>query len=175
MSKNIVISFPGGRGNEIPLLYFSAKFYEDIGYEKLFVTHPIPGEDNLDILLANAERLLREIDFSQYENIVFTAKSLGTLVACRLKETYRIPASLILFTPLPDTLAYIHRHNDILLVAAGDQDKYLDASILKDHCDRQNIPCHIEPGIGHRMEVQNDLTRNLEILNNVLCHCTDPS
>lgn len=33
MGKKIVISFPSGRGSEIPLLYFSAKHYEDLGYE----------------------------------------------------------------------------------------------------------------------------------------------
>ena len=29
MGKKIVISFPGGRGYEIPVLYFGAKYYED--------------------------------------------------------------------------------------------------------------------------------------------------
>ena len=31
MSKNLVVSFPGGKGTEIPLLYFASKFYEDKG------------------------------------------------------------------------------------------------------------------------------------------------
>ncbi|MBQ1930934.1 MAG: hypothetical protein II347_02195 [Lachnospiraceae bacterium] len=168
MSRNIVVSFPGGRGNEIPLLYFSAKYYEDQGYEKVFVAHPIPGENRLDILLKHAERTLSCIDWTSYDHIVFTAKSLGTLVACQYKDKYQISASLILFTPLPDTLSYIHPKNNVLLVAAGDQDKYLDATTLKHHCNGQNIPCHIESGIGHRMEVMNDLPRNLDILKNVL-------
>ena len=168
MSKNIVVSFPGGRGNEIPLLYFSAKHYEDQGYEKIFVTHPTSGENRLDVLLKNAEQALSHIDWTSYDHIVFTAKSLGTLVACQYKDKYQIPASLILFTPLPDTLAYIHSANDVLLVAAGDRDKYFDAITLKQHCNDQNIPCHIEAGVGHRMEVINDLPRNLEILQNIL-------
>ena len=168
MSKNIVVSFPGSRGNEIPLLYYSAKFYEDQGYEKVFVNHPTPGENRLDILIEHAEHVLSHMDWAAYDHIVFTAKSLGTLVACRFKERYHIPASMILFTPLPDTLDYIHKANNVLLVAAGDQDKYLDAATLKEHCDSQNILCHIEAGVGHRMEVMNDLHRNLEILQNVL-------
>ena len=47
MNKKIVLSFPGSRGSEIPLLYFAAKHYEDLGYEKVFVNNPIiqfPGE-----------------------------------------------------------------------------------------------------------------------------------
>ena len=174
MSKNIVVSFPGGRGNEIPLLYFSAKLYEDQGYEKVFVSHPTPGENRLDILLENAEHILSHIDWAAYDHIVFTAKSLGTLVACQFKEHHKIPASLILFTPLPDTLHYIHEDNDVLLVAGGDCDKYLDAATLKKHCDSKHIPCYIEAGVGHRMEVMKDLPRNLEILQNILCHCNFP-
>jgi len=38
MSKNIVVSFPGGRGNEIPLLYYSAKLYEDQDYDSFYTT-----------------------------------------------------------------------------------------------------------------------------------------
>lgn len=45
MGKKIVISFPGGRGSEIPLLYFTAKHYEDLGYEKRFINHPALGEE----------------------------------------------------------------------------------------------------------------------------------
>ncbi|MBQ2882778.1 MAG: hypothetical protein IJE43_03245 [Alphaproteobacteria bacterium] len=40
MGKKVVISFPGGRGYEIPVLYFGAKYYEDQGYEKVFIRHP---------------------------------------------------------------------------------------------------------------------------------------
>lgn len=37
MSKKLVVSFPGGRGYEVPLLYFAAKYFEDRDYEKLFI------------------------------------------------------------------------------------------------------------------------------------------
>ena len=47
MNKKIVLSFPGSRGSEIPLLYFAAKHYEDLGYEKVFVNNPIVLHDNL--------------------------------------------------------------------------------------------------------------------------------
>ena len=40
MGKKIVVSYPGGRGYGIPLLYFLAKVYEDKGYEKFLISHP---------------------------------------------------------------------------------------------------------------------------------------
>ena len=89
-------------------------------------------------------------------------------MACRLKEKYNFPASLILFTPLEDTLPYINSENNILLVAAGDKDRYLEAGALKELCEREKVNCYIEPYVGHRMEVLNDLRRNLEIVYNVV-------
>lgn len=129
MGKKIVISFPGGRGYEIPVLYFGAKYYEDI---------------------------------------VFIAKSIGTIVACQIKEKYHIPATLILFTPLNETLPYIHSKNDIKLVAVGDKDRYIDVEMLQKVCDNGRVLCHIEHGVGHRMEVLGDLDKNLDIISNVI-------
>ena len=168
MGKKIVISFPGGRGSEIPLLYFAAKHYEDLGYEKRFINHPAYGEECLEVLMENAEKVLQSIAFEEYEDIIFVAKSIGTLVACRLKEKCNVSASLILFTPLEDTLPYINSENNILLVSAGDKDRYLEAGTLKELCEKEKINYYIEPNVGHRMEVLNDLRRNLEIVYNVV-------
>lgn len=168
MSKKIVFSFPGSRGCEIPLLYFGAKHYEDLGYEKIFLEHYDIEDDSAREMLEKAEKVIRSIDLEEYEEIVFIAKSIGTVIACKIKEKYHIPASLILLTPLNETLPYINKENDILLVAAGDKDKYLDAEILRRRCMEEGINCHIEPGVGHRMEVQGNLQRNLEIVSNVM-------
>lgn len=168
MGKKIVVSFPGGRGYEIPLLYFGAKFYEDQGYEKLFISHPGYGDFEFSVLLENAERIISKIDFSNYEEVVFVAKSIGTVVACQIKEKYRIPATLVLFTPIYETLPYIYRENEIKLVAAGDKDRYIDVTLLRAECEKAQICCHIECGVGHRMEVMNDLERNLEVISNVI-------
>lgn len=168
MGKKLVVSFPGVRGVEIPLLYFGAKHYEDMGWDTVFVGPPAPGEYNPEVLFENASKVLSGIDFNDYEEIVFIAKSLGTVIACVLKERLAIPASLILLTPLKETLPYINSGNDVLLVAAGDKDKYMDAEVLKAQCEKENINCYIERGVGHRMEVDNDLERNLEVISNVL-------
>ena len=170
MSKGIVVSFPGGRGNEIPLLYFGAKHFEDMGYDKLFVKHPISNDFSLDNVLKNALEILQNINWAEYENIVFVAKSLGTMVACNVKAMLQIPAALILFTPLKGTVKYINKENDVLFISSGDKDKYLSSTLLEQHCNENDIKCHIEQGVGHRMEVMNDLYRNLEIVYNVIRH-----
>ena len=170
MSKGIVVSFPGGRGSEIPLLYFGAKHFEDMGYDKLFINHLISNDFSLDNVLKNALNILENINWAEYEHVVFVAKSLGTIVACKVKEMLQISAKLILFTPLEETVKYINKENDVLFVAMGDKDKYLSSTLLEQHCAENDVKCYIEHGVGHRMEVMNDLQRNLEIVCNVIRH-----
>ena len=168
MGKKIVISFPGARGCEIPLLYFGAKHFEDRGYEKRFISYPAKREITLENVLNNALVNLQGIDWNEYDDVVFVAKSLGTVVSCMVKEMLGIPAKLILFTPLEETLTYIRKDNDVLLAAMGDEDPYLAAPRLLELCEREGIEVHIETGVGHRMEVADDLRRNLEIVCRVV-------
>lgn len=170
MGKGIVVSFPGGRGSEIPLLYFGAKYYEDMGYDKIFVNHPVSNDISLDKVLKNALDTLQNINWTEYDHIVFVAKSLGTIVACKVKKMLQIPAAMILFTPLEETIKYINKENDVIFVSMGDRDKYLSSTLLEQHCRENNIKCYIEQGVGHRMEVMNDLQRNLNIVFNVMQH-----
>lgn len=61
MGKKIVVSFPGGRGYEIPLLYFGAKFYKDKDYDKLFISHLGYGDYDFQTLLENAEKVIQKV------------------------------------------------------------------------------------------------------------------
>ncbi|MCM1124984.1 MAG: hypothetical protein NC429_00795 [Lachnospiraceae bacterium] len=139
-----------------------------MGYEKLFISPPDAGESDYEVLYARAEKVIQSIAFEQYEDIVFTAKSIGTVIACRLKEAYKIPASLILFTPLNDTLPYINRQNNVLLACMGEDDRHLDFKKLRELCEQENIKCCIEPNVGHRMEVKGDIKRFVLCGGNVM-------
>lgn len=174
MSRKIVVSFPGSRGYEIPLLYFGAKHYEDIGYEKVFINNVILDELSHEELVAalveNAKEAIKSINFNENDEVVFIAKSIGTVVACKIKEMLKFPIKLILFTPIEEALNYIKRDNDILLVSLGTKDRYVDYEVVKKLCERENVNCYIEENIGHRMEVMNDLQRNLNVIANVIGH-----
>ena len=73
MNKKIVLSFPGSRGSEIPLLYFAAKHYEDLGYEKVFVNNPIIQDTSYEVLLntliENAKTIIESLNLSEYDNV----------------------------------------------------------------------------------------------------------
>ena len=66
MNKKIVLSFPGRRGSEIPLLYFAAKHYEDLGYEKVFVNNPIIQDTSYEVLLNTLIENAKTIIFSWF-------------------------------------------------------------------------------------------------------------
>ena len=170
LKKDIVVVFPGARGTEIPLLYYGSKHFEDMGYEKLFIDHSMISEPSFEPVFENAYNILKNVNWAGYENVVFIGKSLGTVVACKIKELLQVPAKLILFTPLEETLPFIHKDNDVLLVAMGDDDPWLSSAALIEHCRINKVMCHVEHGVGHRMEEKNNLQRNLEIVFKVLSY-----
>ena len=170
LKKGIVVVFPGSRGTEIPLLYYGSKHFEDIGYEKLFIDYSMISQPSFETVFENAYNILKNMNWAEYEEVVFIGKSLGTVVACKIKERLQVPAKLILFTPLEETLLFIHKDNDVLLVAIGDEDPWLSSTVLLEHCKINEVTCHVEHGVGHRMEVKNDLQRNLEIVLKVLSY-----
>ena len=168
--KNLVVTFPGIRGCEIPLLYFGAKYYEDKGYEKIFVGHPPLDELDFEGLYEDARKQLQTVDFTRYDKVVFVAKSMGTVVAGRIKEAFQIPATMIMLTPIEETIPYIRGDNDIALIAAGSKDRYLATAKLEEICIKEQIPYYIEPDVGHRMEVKGDLEKDLRVITNVMQH-----
>lgn len=70
--------------------------------------------------------VLDALNLSEYDDIVFIGKSIGTVVACKIKEIYNLNVQLILFTPIEDTLRYIKGKNNILLVSLGTKDRILE-------------------------------------------------
>lgn len=167
MKKGIVVVFPGGKGSELPILYFCAKKYVDNGWDKVFVTIPT-GKMDFEEKYTYIRNFVAGIDFSEYEEIIFIAKSIGTVHAAKVKEELQIDAALIFFTPIEETLPYLKKANNIIFVAAGDQDRHLETARLRTICEAEKLPCHIESGVGHRMELKDDLCGSLQVIANVL-------
>lgn len=167
MKKGIVVIFPGGKGSELPILYFCAKKYVDNGWDKMFVTMP-QGEMDFEAKYTYVKDFVSKLDFSEYEDIIFIAKSIGTVHAAKVREELQIDASLILFTPIEETLPYLKKRNNIIFVAAGNKDRHLESNRLQAICEAEKLPYHIESGVGHRMELKDDLCGSLQVIANVL-------
>lgn len=168
--KKLTVIFPGVRGTEIPLLYYTSKHYEDQGFEKKFITYPQEFSlDDYPRIYQFYKDQIEKLHLEDYEEVIFIAKSIGTVAACELKEKLRLDnVKLILLTPLEATLPYISEDNQIILVAAGNKDSLLDSKKLEDVCSKAKVNYIIEDGVGHRMEAGSDLVRNLEIIKDVV-------
>jgi hypothetical protein len=175
MKKKLIALFPGIRySTDMPLLYYARFCYELQGYDILNMEYQsdntegksIPDfiEDVKKTVLHQVER----IDFSQYEDILFVSKSVGTVFAGWLEEIRDLKVRHIYLTPLEQTLQYLRGEKNIKIVIAGNMDKYLNAELLKQHCDREGISLYQIEGLGHRLEVKGDMKVNLDILKQIV-------
>lgn len=174
-TKKLVVIFPGTNYNkDCPLLYYAEFKFEAKGYEKVEVGYGnlVNLDKSLDEFIENAKKFVldkfKNIDLSQYEDIVFVSKSMGTVVAGWLEEKLNIKVRHIFLTPLKETLQYINREKNIIIVAAGTSDKHLDANVLKQHCKKEDIPLKQIEGAGHRLEIQGDVEKSIEILKEIV-------
>lgn len=174
-NKKIVVIFPGANYSaDCPLLYYAGFKFEIGGYEKVVINYgDLDNKYNSLAQFIEAVKLyvltkLRAIDLSQYEDIVFVSKSMGTAVAGWIEEKLCIKARHIYLTPIGETLPYIKKDKDIIIVVAGTRDKLLNTDILKEHCMKENIPLKLIDGAGHRLEVKGDIDRNIELLREIV-------
>lgn len=173
--KRIVVIFPGRNYSaDKPLLYYAGFKFEVRGYEKLVIDY---GDiaikaDSLSEFMDNIKDSiliqLDEINISDYNDIVFVSKSIGTIVAGWSDEMLGKKAKHIYLTPVTETLPYIKRNKNIITVIAGTDDKQLDSGILNEHCLREGIDLKLINGVGHNLEVWGDMNKNIEILKDII-------
>ena len=166
--------FPGIRYTcEQPLLYYAASFYHQKGYEILPIlyddrykemdAHKVDLSEQFEMLKPDILQSLKDIEWNQYDSIVFVSKSIGTVLACWYAQRMNLSVRQILFTPLEQTFDYMNQN--IEFVAVGDSDSFMDANKLSIFCKEREISCEIYPG-GHRLETD-DIQNNLDTLKDI--------
>ena len=176
MAKLAVI-FPGiGYTCDKPLLYYAEDLAVQSGYECRRILYDLPGETgirgNLEkmeeafwILNARAEECLSDIDWAQYDEIVFISKSIGTVIAAAYATKLsgkRIRH--VLYTPLEYTFDYSPK-NAIGFLGTADS-WCVPEEVLKRAKD-QEIPMHIYDGTNHSLEIGNILA-DLDTIRDVM-------
>ena len=116
MSK-IAVLFPGiGYTCDKPLLYYSAKLAAEKGFEVVRVPYgnfPSNVKGNAEKMYQSfvsareqSEEILKDVDWSSYDEIVFFSKSVGTVVALSYASEHGIDARQVLYTPLKETFKF---------------------------------------------------------------------
>ena len=176
MSK-IAVLFPGiGYTCDKPLLYYSAKLAAEKGFEVVRVPYgnfPSNVKGNAEKMYQSfvsareqSEEILKDVDWSSYDEIVFFSKSVGTVVALSYASEHGIDARQVLYTPLKETFKFP-------VAAAGAAEGSADASdagksraiafhgtgdpwaqtedIIK-ICEEKGVPLYLTKDANHSLE-----------------------
>ncbi len=160
MSRKIAVIFPGiGYHTDKPLLYFSKKLALQHGYEIKDVPYKgfernIKGDSTkmyaaFESALAQSGEILKDIDFEEYDAILFISKSIGTAVAAAYAARHGIRTRNIFFTPVQQSFQVI---KDEGILFHGTADPWLDHKIFLEECGKTNYPYYLVEGGNHSLE-----------------------
>ena len=163
--KKLAVFFPGiGYTVDKPLMHYSRRLASDAGFDVLPVPYTgfppkVKGDkakmaESCQIALTQAKEMLSDIDFLDYDRILFVGKSIGTVVAAEIAA--RSPASgrihFVLYTPLEETFAYPLGN---AVVFTGAADPWVGDHVVSECCRQKGIPCHVIPNANHSLETGN--------------------
>lgn len=175
---NVAVIFPGiGYHCDKPLLYYSQKIARSLGMEIIQV--PYDGFDAKSNIRNNpdgmqkafshaeseAERILHDVDWSQYSSILFISKSIGTVVAAKYAEDHGLHVHHIYYTPVEATLACMQSKSGIAFT--GTKDQWVDYRIIVDGCHKRDVFCHVIEGANHSLET-GEVFQDLGILQKIM-------
>jgi len=150
----IAVLFPGiGYHCDKPLLYYSGKLAAYYQYEITRVSYA-----NLDKSIpkafadayAQTEKQLENIDWSQYEEILFLSKSIGTAVAAAYAQKHDISCRNVYYTPLPQTFDFAPQSG---IVFHGTSDPWAETAVIEENCRNRSLPLYIVEHTNHSLEL----------------------
>ena len=180
--SNLMVIFPGlGYTSDRPLLYFARKIAGNAGYdvcrsieyEKVDKTGLIGNQEKMMEVYVkireDSKKSIESIEFSQYENILFISKSIGTAVASsfakELIESGKCThIKQILYTPLEQT--FVFNPTDAIAFT-GTNDPWCNTDEVISLAKKENIPIHVYEKANHSLET-GDVSVDLDNLKNVM-------
>lgn len=158
-----------------PLLYFTRELVKQAGFDEIINLSYACQADNIrgnnrkmrevgEILYGQAERSLAEVDFTQYDEILFVSKSIGTAVAAAYAMRHQVICKNIWYTPLAQTFDFAPRDG---IAFTGMADPWVETDVIRERCAEVRIPLYEYENANHSLEV-GDTLENLRILENVI-------
>ena len=158
--KRIAVLFPGiGYHCDKPLLYYSGKLAAARGYEVVKLSYTdmpqkVRGdrskmEQAFYMGLDQARDQLKEIDWTNYQEILFVGKSVGTIIASAYAQEKKLIVKNVLFTPLKDTFAFAGEN---AICFHGTEDPWAENADIEEGCRKRNIPLHLTDHANHSLE-----------------------
>lgn len=179
-TNKLAIFFPGiGYHCDKPLLYYSRKLADEAGYKSILtldyslvgsnITGNIRGDREkmqqaFSYLYGQAAKQLSSVNWSDYNEILFVSKSIGTVIASAYAQNEHISCHQILYTPLYETYLFSPQNAIAFL---GTSDPWSNIEKVTDISREQKIPLFLYPDANHSLETK-DTLRNIKTLQDVM-------
>ena len=155
MKKKIAVLFPGiGYTCDKPLLYYTGKLAVARGYKLVKVEYgnfPSGIKENKEKMeeafrcgLEQAEKILQDICWEEYEDILFVSKSIGTVISSAFARRHQLSAKNILFTPLQQTFLFADGNG---IVFHGTADPWADTKDITEGWPQYPGHLHLFPWV----------------------------
>ena len=179
IQKGLAVIFPGiGYTCERSLLYYTAVMLKEHGYKVVPVAYTgfpknVKGDvqkmrECYAIAQDQATEILCDINFSDYNDIVFIGKSIGTVVALAIAKQFDLNVRSVLYTPLVETFDLLPTDAPNRAIAFhGTHDPWAKTPEIIDACLPRGIPLHIVENANHSLET-GDLDNDLQILEETM-------
>ena len=173
--KKIAVILPGiGYTCDRPLLYYSGKMAQALGWEVLRVPYggfpeKVRGDarkmkQSADLAFQQTADALKNVQWEQYARILFIGKSVGTVVATAYAYAKGLSCRHILFTPVEATFSYPMGD---AVAFHGTADPWAETPVIKRLCQQANIPLHLTENANHSLET-GDVARDVQNLALIL-------
>lgn len=171
-----VVCFPGiGYHCDKPLLYYSRKLAAAAGYDHeiaLNYTYQKAGlrgndaalREAFDALYAQAEAQLAAVDWTEYDEVLFLSKSIGTAVAAAYARRHGVMCKHVLYTPLTLTFEFAPQKAIAFL---GTADPWSDVDAVAAQSRANGTPLYLYAGANHSLETA-DVLGNLDTQRDVM-------
>lgn len=194
----LAVIFPGiGYHMDKPLLYYGKKLAMQLGYEIKEVPYggfpkDVKGSEEkmkeaFLSALSQSERLLGEVDFTAYEELLFISKSVGTAVAAAYAGKHGLAPLHIYFTPVEQSFVCMAESVESSIaqpdgegqadsaeqldgggrkdskvqsgiVFHGTKDPWVETDIVTERCQLLKLPLYITENANHSLETGDALT-----------------
>ena len=167
--RKLAVIFPGiGYLFDRPLLYYSRKLAENLGYEIVPVYYSgfekgMKGSAQkmqraFEQACRQADDILKDVNFSNCADIVFISKSIGTAVAVRYALQNGIAARQILYTPVDGTVRFLpelKKSGAGTIAFTGTADPWVTPGYIEKAFDENAMPLQVVEGTNHSLESGN--------------------
>lgn len=175
LMKKIACLFPGiGYTCDKPLLYYSWKLLKGLGWEIFPVAYsgfpagvkddPEKMQQAAQIALEQAEEMLKDIEWSDYSDILLIGKSIGTVVCAAYAQRRSLQCRQILFTPVEAAFRFASRQS---IVFHGTADPWANTKSIEECCHQMGIPLYETENANHSLET-GDVDFDLKIMRKAM-------